>query len=103
MTRPPWEILIGNRDTLDYLATKFQRNTKPHPLQELVEEALNCMLTEDEEEVYYLRYGEGLSIRAIARALGYTSHQVIQVKLQRIHDKIGEYIGQNRSTITSSD
>ena len=77
---------------LDFLATKHSTGVEPHPLQEVVETAVTAMLTEDEQEIFWMRYGENLPIRAIATALGYTSHQIIQVKIERVNRKVREYL-----------
>lgn len=90
--RPRKEVLIGDPLVLDFLAAKHQKDTEPHPLQELLETAVTSMLTENEQEIFWLRYGESLPIRAIATALGYTSHQIIQVRLARIQQKVKEYL-----------
>ena len=96
--RPRKEVLIGDMNILDFLATKHQTDTEPHPLQELLETAVTCMLTEDEQEIFWMRYGESLPIRAIATALGYTSHWIIQVKLERIKAKVKEYLDERTNT-----
>lgn len=83
---------------LDYLKTD-EGEASPHPLQELVEEFVDTQLTDDEKEVFYMRYGEQLPIREIARRQGYTSHQIIQVKMQRIEDKCERWLNdRDRST-----
>jgi len=83
---------------LDFLATKHSTNVEPHPLQKLVETAVTAMLTEDEQEIFWMRYGENLPIRAIATALGYTSHQIIQVKIERVNRKVKEYLDERSTT-----
>jgi DNA-directed RNA polymerase specialized sigma subunit len=95
--RPRKEVLVGDALVLDFLSTKFQKTVAKHPLQNLVEEAVENMLTGDEQEIFWLRYGEGLPIRAIAIALGYTSHQIIQVKIARINAKVKEYLDNERT------
>ncbi len=89
---PRREVLVGDMRILDFLATKHQTGASPHPLQEVVETAVISMLTEDEQEIFWMRYGENLPIRAIATALGYTSHQIIQVKIERVNRKVREYL-----------
>ncbi len=92
--RPTWEVLIGSSATLDHLAGLNPTTPlPPHPLQKLIEEFVATQLTDDEQELFYMRYGEQVSIRKIARALGYTSHQVIQVKLKRIEMKARLWLG----------
>ena len=86
--RDRWEILVGGAQALDALASRFLIEESPHPLQDVIEEIIETQLTEDEQEIYYMRFGERLPIRTIARRLGYVSHQTIQVKLQRIQDKV---------------
>jgi len=88
--RPKWEILIGDNRKLDFLATRFQKVDQPHSLQLAVEEAIEKMLTDDEKEIFYMRFGERIPHREIAERLGYTSHQIIQSKLERIQNKIKE-------------
>ena len=83
---------------LDFLATKHHAGVEPHPLQQLVETAVTAMLTEDEQEIFWMRYGENLPIRAIATALGYTSHQIIQVKIERVNRKVKEYLDERSTT-----
>ena len=78
-------ILIGEPRKLDWFAEP--QPELPHPLQELLEEFVETQLTEDEKELFYLRYGDQLSIRKIASKLGYNSHQVIQIQLERIETK----------------
>ncbi len=85
----PKEILVGDTAMLDHLAQKYSReDVLPHPLQKKIEELIETQLTDNEQEIFYLRFGERMSIRKIAEQLGYTSHQIIQVKLERIKDKI---------------
>ena len=89
------EVLIGDVRTLDFLATENQKDVVPHPLQELVETAVTSMLTEDEQEIFWLRYGETLPIRTIATRLGYKSHEIVQVKIARINRKVKEYLSEH--------
>jgi len=89
--RPKKEVLVGDAAVMDFLATKYQRDMPPSPMQELVEDAI-ASLTDQEREIYWLRFGDMLPIRAIAEELGYTSHQIIQVKLNRILQKVREYV-----------
>ena len=101
MSRPKWEVLVGNDRVLDYLKTLvFRDDFDTHPLQELTEQAVHEALTEQEQELFLLRFGERLPIRTIARRLGYSSHQVIQVKLKRLEEKVRLYI---ERAATSSD
>ena len=87
----PRENLIGDNDILDHVAQKYHRQEDlPHPLQKKIGELIESQLTDDEQEVFYLRYGERMTIRGIAERLGYSSHQVIQAKIERIQHKIKE-------------
>lgn len=88
--RPVWEILIGSAAKLDWLAEPEESTV--HPLQSILEEFVETQLDEESQELYLMRYGEQLPIRVIAKRMGYNSHQVIQVKLQRIEDKCKEWI-----------
>ena len=81
---------------LDHLARKHGReDAPPHPLQKKIEELIETLLTDSEQEIFYLRFGERMSIRKIAEQLGYTSHQIIQVKLERIKSKVKKGLGLN--------
>jgi DNA-directed RNA polymerase specialized sigma24 family protein len=82
------EILIGETSVLDFLAHQAAgEDSQPHPLQEVVEEAL-ALLTEDLRDVFYMRYGLGMTIRAIAREQEYDGHQIIQYKLEKVHEAV---------------
>ena len=101
MSSPKWEILIGDARVLDYLASLTPTHEHGiHPAQELIEQAIREALTEQEQELFLLRYGEKLPIRTIARRLGYSSHQVIQVRLKRLEEKVRMYL---ERAATSSD
>ena len=93
MKRPRWEILIGDTAKLDYLHSEV--DDQPHPLQEILEAIVENELTDDEKDVFYMRYGERMSIRDIAKAQDYDSHYVIQVKLQNIKRKVREALEQD--------
>lgn len=97
MKTPREEILVGKQHLLDWLASKDPDYDLPHPLQELVERAVWTQLTEDEREIFQLRYGEGLAIRKVAEELGYTSHRIIQIKLERIERKVRDYLERHAS------
>jgi DNA-directed RNA polymerase specialized sigma subunit len=85
--RPRWETLIGDDSILEFLASK-QEPGDEHPLQRRVEEIIETHLTEDEKTLFYMRFGERLPHRTIARQLGYDSHMTFQVKIQAIMDKV---------------
>lgn len=88
-----YEVLIGETRILDYLSQqRDDHEIGEHPWVELVAEAVETLLTDSEVEVFYLRYGENLSIRKIASRLGYNSHRIIQIKLERISKKVKEYV-----------
>ena len=89
-SNPSWEILIGDMNLLDSLMSRVSQS-EPHPLQELIEDFVGT-LSPSEREMFYMRYGEQMPIRKIARRLGYNSHMVIQVKLEKIEQKAREYI-----------
>lgn len=95
--RPKWEKLVGDISELDYLATLYGGDEPgpPHPLQDTVEQIITEELTDDEKEVFYMRFGEGMTIRAIAEAQGYNSHYVIQWKLESIMEKVRRAIEQD--------
>lgn len=94
MTKHRKEILVGNTRTLDWLLKDY-RPLPRHPMQRLVEDAIDNTLDDDELEVFYLRFGEKMSIRQVARELGYASHRVIQIKLEQIMEKVKKYINDN--------
>lgn len=83
--KPQWEILVGD-EILALFASQDEQHEQ-HPLQEILEEFINTQLDDYDRELFYMRFGEQLPIRTIARRLGYNSHMVIQVQLQRIVDK----------------
>lgn len=60
----------------------------PHSLQTLLEEIIESQLDDDEKEIYYMRFGQLMTIRAIAAELGYTYHAFVQRKLDRIMMKV---------------
>jgi DNA-directed RNA polymerase specialized sigma subunit len=64
---PTTEVLVGDMKVLDYLATKHRKKWQEHPLQEELEDIIATELTEKERELFYLRFGEGLAFREIAR------------------------------------
>ena len=57
----------------------------------IVEEAIASLSTM-QQEIFFMRYGEGLPIRTIAMKLGYSSHQIIQAKIARIQKEVREYV-----------
>ena len=85
--RPPKEVLIGDPKVLDHLATTHYVEREEHPLQERLEEII-ATLTEWEQELYLMRFGEQLSYRQIAHRLGYASHQTFQVQIETIMRKV---------------
>jgi len=97
MSRPRWEILVGSAAKLDYLMQDPHTDEPPHPLQEVVEDVI-ASCTEREREVFLLRYGDEYSIRQIAEVLGYNSHQVVQVILDNIKEKVRRAIEDGRTT-----
>jgi len=90
--RPKKEILVGDVWRMELYAEKFMTpDSTPHPLQDIVEEAI-ASLSSTHQEIYFMRFGEGLPIRTIARNLGYSSHQIIQAKIARIMREVREYV-----------
>ena len=90
--RPKKEVLVGDDWKMELLAqAHIQPDSMPHSLQEIVEEAI-ASLSETHREIFYMRYGEGLPIRSIAKNLGYASHQIIQAKIARIQKEVREYV-----------
>lgn len=83
MRKRPQEILVGDYAILDSLAARHAA-MKPHALQADVERIIEEVLDERETAVFYMRFGERLPHRTIARQLGYRS----QYTVQRIIDKI---------------
>lgn len=89
MTR--YETPIGNIELLEALLVQSEvEETGEHPHQQKVEELVDRLFTEQEKEIYYLKYGEQLSFRQIAERLGYRSHSVAQKRVASIKKKIGE-------------
>lgn len=84
--RPRWEVLVGDTALLDHLAGQ-QDELGEHPLQEVVEE-LVAGLSELEQAVFYMRFGERAPHREIARRLGYRSHRIIQIVEEQIIEKV---------------
>ncbi len=82
------EVLIGDMKLLDYLATKHDKESVTHPLQELLEDVIATELTEKEQELFYLRFGEGLAFREIARRMGYRSHRTFILQTKEIIEKV---------------
>ncbi len=85
------ETLVGDFKLLEYLGWKYDEVNDPHPLQGVVEEAIG-QLDEDLREVFYMRYGLGMTIRAIAREQDYDGHQIIQYKLEKIESAVREAV-----------
>lgn len=83
MRRQPQEILIGDNAILDSLANRHA-DMQPHPLQADLERIIEDVLNEQETLVFYMRFGERLPHRTIARQLGYRS----QASVQRIIDNM---------------
>jgi len=92
MSRPKKEVLIGDEWQLEIWAQAYTLPpSTPHPLQVIVEEAIASLSTMH-QEIFFMRYGEGLPIRTIAMKLGYSSHQIIQAKIARIQKEVREYV-----------
>lgn len=81
---------MGDPRILDALAK--DQYEEEHPLQRIVEEIVDNDLTVREREVFFLRFGENLSIREIAEMLEYKSHWVIQRMIAKIEEKVREGI-----------
>jgi DNA-directed RNA polymerase specialized sigma24 family protein len=104
MKRPNWEVLIGDTGTLDKLATKAAEERQPHPLQQVVEDILDEVLTDEEYELFLLRFGEGLAYREIARRMGYKAHRTFQVQIDNIVKKVRDALdGQEDSSHVEGD
>lgn len=88
MSKPQWEVLVGDAGLLDFLARDEHAAADPHPLQEVLETIIEDELTDEEKQVFYLRFGEQLSFRELAERMGYDSHMTFQVKVARIIDKV---------------
>ena len=100
----PSELLVGDNKVLDHLATKYHKEDQEHPLQRRLEEIIREVLTEKEQELYYLRFGEQLAYRQIAKRLGYSSHRTFQLQINNILKKVEEALGDTDIRIaTSSD
>ncbi len=84
---------MGDVWKLELLAEKHgvKSGVSPHPLQEIVEEAISS-LSAMHQEIFFMRFGEELPIRTIASNLGYSSHQIIQAKIARILKEVREYV-----------
>lgn len=85
---PQHEVLIGDMKLLDHLATKNIKERQVHPLQELLEDIIDEVLTEKEKELFWLRFGEELPYRQIAKRLGYASHRTFQLQINKIIEKV---------------
>ena len=108
MSRPPWELLVGSSAKLDYLSTLRMYEDVPHRLQMQIEEIIESQLDDDEKDIYYMRFGQLMTIRAIATELGYTYHAYVQRKLDRIIHKVRvivveEFYDNERASDGSSD
>ena len=93
--RKNWEILVGDIHKLDWLSgqtTSIDQDPyeNAHPLQEVMEQLIEDILTDKEKQVFYMRFGERASHREIARRMGYKAHRVIQVIEDNIMRKIKE-------------
>ena len=82
------EVLIGDMKLLDHLATKHLKERQVHPLQRVLENIIDEVLTVREKELFFLRFGEQLPYRQIARRLGYASHRTFQLQINRIIEKV---------------
>ncbi len=92
MVRPKKEVLVGDEWKMELLAqAHIQPPSTTHSLQMIVEEAIASLSTMH-QEIFFMRYGEGLPIRTIAMKLGYSSHQIIQAKIARIQKEVREYV-----------
>lgn len=90
--RPAWEVLVGSMGFLENMAEQPEEHPE-HPMQKVLEEFIDT-LSFDEQELFYLRFGEQVSIRKIARMYGYNSHLVIQIKIKRIVEKARKFLGE---------
>lgn len=96
MNKHPNEVLVGNMLLLDYLATRHQVDKEENPLQERLETII-AGLPEKDQELFYLRFGEQLSFRQIAKRLGYASHMTFQVQLNNIMTTVREELERGSS------
>ncbi len=98
------EILIGDDKALDALATSHRVERTEHKLQEELEEIVEKILTPKEQELFYMRFGEQLPYREIARRMGYASHRTFQLQINTIIKKVRDALGSdNIRNTTSSD
>ncbi|KKL44405.1 hypothetical protein LCGC14_2366020 [marine sediment metagenome] len=99
--RPKKEVLVGDEWKMELLAQKHQQDSLPeHSLQLVVEMAV-AALSAQEQEIFWMRFGELLPIRTIAKKLGYSSHQIIQAKIARIQKEVREYVDKRREDASS--
>ena len=77
---------------MEHLANEHDKERLEHPLQRLLEDIVEDVLTELEVELFYMRFGEGLSYREIAKQMGYSSHQTFQLKINAIMKKVREAV-----------
>ncbi len=90
VSRRQREVLYADMSAFDYLPhTTLTGERTYSPLlakvREIVE-ALDPLL----QNIWYMRYVDRMSIRKIARELGYSSHWVIQVYLEQINERVQE-------------
>ena len=86
----PSRLLLGESKVLDHLATKYCKKLQEHPLQRRLEDIVEEVLTKQELELFYLRFGEQLPYRQIAKRLGYSSHRTFQLQIASILRKVEE-------------
>lgn len=91
----PSSLLIGDSKVLDHLASKYSKEQQEHPSQRRLEQAIEAALTKRELELFYLRFGEQLPYRQIAKRLGYSSHRTFQLQITSILRKVEEALGRD--------
>lgn len=94
----PSGLLIGDNKILDHLASKYAEESQEHPFQRRLESIIREVLTHKEQELFYLRYGEQLAFRQIAKRLGYSSHRTFQLQINTIIKKVEEALENNNTT-----
>lgn len=84
--RRPSKEIPTDPSILDYLG-KDDEYPSIRPIHQEVEDAIEN-LPDDERELIYLRYYEGLSLRRIANRMGYNTHGTAAWRIKRALNRV---------------
>lgn len=98
------EIPWGEAKYFDIFGEPITTNTTHEPSEDQLDlEDYIHTLSPELQEIYYLRYGEKLSLRRIAYLLGFNSPWPIQTRLKEIEEGAKQWLKESQYSSTSTE